>query len=74
MPPNQEAKLSEMSPSDGKEARATENSQPESTDESAAPKEASGEPAENSDAASKARQRQERFKALKARAVSRDQC
>ena len=73
MPPIQEAKSLEASPSDGKEAHATQNSQAESTDESAAPKQASGEPAESSDAASKARQRQERFKALQARAVSRDQ-
>ncbi|PLN86328.1 SYF2-domain-containing protein [Aspergillus taichungensis] len=70
MPPNQEAKLSETSPSDGKEAHATQNSQADSTDESAAPKAASGEPAESNDAASKARQRQERFKALQARAKS----
>lgn len=73
MPPNQEAKLSETSASDGKEAHATQNSQADSTDESAAPKEASGELPENSDAASKARQRKERFKALQARAVSRGQ-
>ncbi|PLB37884.1 pre-mRNA-splicing factor SYF2 [Aspergillus candidus] len=70
MPPNQEAKLSETSASDGKEAHATQNSQADSTDESAAPKEASGELPENSDAASKARQRKERFKALQARAKS----
>ncbi|PKY06419.1 SYF2-domain-containing protein [Aspergillus campestris IBT 28561] len=70
MPPNQEAKLAETSPSDGQDAHATQNSQADSTDVSPAPKDSSGEPAESSDAASKARQRRDRFKALQARAKS----